>query len=525
MTDIVIGSIYNAASWSSLSDFTTFGTPVASISGSNILFSGGDGSFNNGIRVAIGPYNFTNLKRFRIEADFIVAAGAGFGVGTIGKYQCDGQCAYNPSNGIVSLYWRGSLLGSAPTALTGTVAGDVVRLIYDFDDFIASVTAYNLTQKIGPVAFSKAYDYNISAPLLAPSTGNFSAFILGGDQKLKFLSVSSSAITGADVALVGDSKMAGCYAGTYQQTTYGLLQSTFRMIHLCGPSEGILDVQNKLPEIFAAGPKHVILAIGSNDVRANPGATGWTTAQQTTYAAVVTSLQTASITVSHLLPLQEASINQSALWTWLKTTYPGYTIDPNIQNFQLSEVLASDGVHPNVVGHNLIAPAISNYLKNVRSVPVKEGAPGNSRFWPHETWTTGSLTVPPGFPGETRESAGSVTASVSGETNLVASTPLLDSGVWLVEGFMGSVPIAGSIIGAQVQWVDVAVVPLNSGDDNVVSTNFPMGGATMPAGSRVFNSASPFTVNLYGLVTVNTSCTLNGTIRAIRLAPNAASPF
>jgi hypothetical protein len=124
-----------------------------------------------------------------------------------------------------------------------------------------------------------------------------------------------------------------------------------------GGSDQTGDVLAVIPEIIALKPKAVILNIGRNNIcNSVPYASQ--------YASIVSQLQTANITVYHMLPIFETACDQTALTNYINSTYPAANIfDTGLSAYSATPtVVLAEGVHPSPFGETLISSAATAFL-------------------------------------------------------------------------------------------------------------------------------------------------------------------
>jgi hypothetical protein len=267
------------------------------------------------------------------------------------------------NEGKVTLFAATATVAVSNAALTFT-AGDTIQLSVtrNFDTF--TVTANDLTTS--SAAVSASYQFQVSYPQtnLTPNRGKFAIFNFGGTQTVTSLSISSLTPTGADVVCVGDSKSAAYYAGIYANAFCNAIQPQLRSVMEAGGSDQTADVLAVIPELIALHPKSAMLNIGRNDIAFGPPYATYTA----NYASIVSQLQTAGIAVYHLLPIYETTVNQSALTSFITSTYPANTlIDSGCENYAAiaSTVLAGDNTHPNEFCNQLTAAAIIKFYRGL----------------------------------------------------------------------------------------------------------------------------------------------------------------
>jgi lysophospholipase L1-like esterase len=364
-----LGTIYSATTFSSLANFTTNGA-TASISAGAISLSGGSGTFTSTL-----DYNsYTALPKWKMTATITVGAvtGSSYGMGLgIRSYNSTTAISLtgridltsNSTGGTLYINSTAGAQVAQSAAMLPFSAGDqLVLSVYRNEDML-TVSAYDLTTKSAPVTVSYQFLEAYPQTNLLPNTGRFAMFSIGGAQTVTSLTIFSEAPKNADVALVGDSKTVGYYAGNYGQSFAALLQNSFRSVTLGGASDKTSEVLLRVPEIIALAPKVVVLNIARNDVANGVAAATY----EANYASIVSQLQAAGIPVYHLLPLYETVANQSTLTSWIQGTYPASNvIDSQGVNYSgtASTVLAADDIHPNAFYHGKIYEAIRSALAN-----------------------------------------------------------------------------------------------------------------------------------------------------------------
>jgi lysophospholipase L1-like esterase len=178
---------------------------------------------------------------------------------------------------------------------------------------------------------------------------------VGSSFEINALSVTSNQPASAEICAVGDSKTAGYFAGTLGASFANILGVTSTLSVLAGGAEMTADVFARLPEIISLAPTCVLLCIGRNDVANGLPPTEY----ETTYRAIVSALNAASIRVVHITPLYENSgISYTTLTNFIETTYPGQYIDTALYQFSAAYILNADNIHPSPAGHAQAAAVI-----------------------------------------------------------------------------------------------------------------------------------------------------------------------
>ena len=376
----VLGSILNQTNWTSLSGYTPNGA-TPSVTGGALVFTGG----TNASKQTLDYNGYTNLERWTMSATFTVgtpgAATWGIGIGSDQKQvainysmMASMDASTGANRGKVSLYNNvgtdfGGAYGTTATSTTALTfsAGDSVQLSVERIQSNVIVNARNLTTETAPVSLS------VSVPTVVSSTtptlnviGNFAIFNLGGTQTVTALSISSDEPVGVDVLGLGDSKLQGYNTPLVANSFMTLLQNQFTTVNAGAAGAQTADILNVLPQIIALKPKTVVLEIGSNDVRGSVSPATY----EANYASIVSQLVAAGIKVYNL-PLIESSVDLTTLNTYITSTYPTTTIPDPLSSYSANlAVVIADGIHPNALGHQIIAQAIQNYFENTLSYPI-----------------------------------------------------------------------------------------------------------------------------------------------------------
>jgi hypothetical protein len=101
-------------------------------------------------------------------------------------------------------------------------------------------------------------------------------------------------------------------------------------------------------------PKNVLLNIGRNDLFYGIASGTW----QANYASIVSQLQAAGINVIHLMPIPETTQDQTALTTFINSTYPTANKIDVSGSWVNGTDLSSDNTYPNPAGDTLIANTV-----------------------------------------------------------------------------------------------------------------------------------------------------------------------
>lgn len=374
------GYIVNKESFPNLTGFTVHGG-TASASGGDLLVSAGAGDF---VKTVDLDY-VTALEKWVMEMEVTIQTidatsnGVGLGIRSIlggsggSGIACNLDMSSGAGRGKVFMYKivndTGSVIASSGSALTIT-AGDRIKLIFERNGVVFTVRASNLTTKT--LEISASYNYTVAYPVAAtlPNSGTFSIFNFStAQQNVNSFSVFSSEFKKADVAIIGDSKTQGYYAGSYANRFGALLGSKILTVTLGNGNDQTDTVADRLSEVILLEPKKAILNIGSNDLRNGVSSGTW----QANYNAIVSDLEAEGIEVYHILPQYEVSLDQSALATFINTTFDAdRIIDPKSEEYNgtASNILAADNIHPNAFLNQKIYEAIlySGYFHNAAPI-------------------------------------------------------------------------------------------------------------------------------------------------------------
>ncbi len=364
------GTLVNQTTWASLANYTANGT-TPTVSGGALNFSGGaptwlqtlDWTGPQGGYTTTAPL-WTMQMNFTVGSPGATTYGLGIGIrstnslGNLLTTTCSMDASNMATRGQVYLdQYNGSAHQVvAPTSALTFSAGDSIQVTFNRTYDIVTCTIADLTTPaaapISTFTFSQAY----SPSYFPPNVGTFSIFNFGGNEAVTAFSVSLLTPMSAQVAFVGDSKT----VGMYQTFNNGFSNQFPNSVTFAGAGDTTTDVLSNLQEIIAHKPQNVILSIGRNDVC---NGVSLATAEAN-YTSIVNQLQAASINVYHLILWESYCANSTTFNNWVISNYPASAvINPMLQNYGASVVLAADNIHPSPMGGQIVTQAITRFMQ------------------------------------------------------------------------------------------------------------------------------------------------------------------
>jgi len=375
-----LGEIYNKDSWVDLSDFTSNSATVSVVS-NKLSFSGAGNNFLAGVNVQLTRFlrinGHTGLSRWVMTAKVKVnqvpdATSHGFSMGVIGdnasnSTESSALGTFNMST--VGLTGRASLVvGTGNNLVVSSVPtitfaqNDVIEMRVERILQMITVSCRNITTGGATTTATYNYNTNFADGTTNPFIQNSGTFVIGqngGSFVVNEIVVESSEIVGANVMLIGDSKMN--YSSPYDLQPAFLLNKYYNgVIVNAGPIDTTQGVINKLPEIIALAPKQVVINIGRNDVALAVPTLTW----QANLVTIDTDLVAAGIDVYWCDSTWETTTaNVTPVRDYVRTQFAGRVIN-SYDSTNFAAALSSDNVHPSIAGHQALVDAIifSNLL-------------------------------------------------------------------------------------------------------------------------------------------------------------------
>jgi lysophospholipase L1-like esterase len=364
-----LGTIYNKNSWVTgdlTTDFVNINTD-ASVVSNKIQITNGANTYTHvlSIRDTSVLEHFKFVAKIKLNA--ISGTTYGFGIGARGTNSHPTslmtRIGFTGGSNDGKLYLDyGNSGGYANTLTTQkkvtASVNDYIILQLERDFFTVHATIWNATTNTTLADTSYTYTTTQVNPYMS-NTCTYPIYSLGGSFTIDSLSLTSTEMVGADLALVGNSKVQGFNASRPQKRFASLLGQQYSVVALGGGYDYSSDIKKRVAEIISLKPKNVILCdITSNDQRVN----GLT--DSTNYYANVqyidNTLTAAGITCYISLPMYETAIDQSKTVAWMQRTFTSNKLIDLWNPLKPLGMLDTDGTHPSDLGHKQIASIISN---------------------------------------------------------------------------------------------------------------------------------------------------------------------
>ena len=373
--DAMLGTvIYEKSFWSDLSDFTVMGTAPTITNGKIVWTAANNGTFVNSIAltgtgnnddevdmevtVSLGsgtwntgaaPSNY-GLGIGKLATNTINAWGASLFYNTFGTSPALQFFTVNGAGGANAFAQQNA--GTVTAAGSAATAGELLTLVFSqrgsrFYSFVRDVTQGIRVARNDEFALG-------TCSTQFPNSDRMALWNNGGSFTIQGIRVISRKRRGAALAIVGDSKAFGCNAAA-RELRFGSQMSALGPVSVyAGSGDTTQSVLSDLGYILAAKPKAVLLNIGRNDLANGVPAATW----QANYSSIVSQLKSAGVTVVHLLPIPETAQDQTALRSYITTTFAGDAMIDAATGWNSGTMLAPDGIHPTAAGHAYLASLI-----------------------------------------------------------------------------------------------------------------------------------------------------------------------
>lgn len=347
------------------SDYTESGAVSATFNGDSITIIGSGGSLEDVVRY--NPFvtcrnNLIQTIRFTVDTFTVDSYGCGIkfvsvnGVGQRFYFSAILITSNNSERG--KIYFYGSdeadqdafSLGISSASPVAVSLNDTLELNLTQNDMGYVATGYNLTQdpsRSSPVTLSYQYDTAFPFVTVYHNSAKLGLVGFGGTQTVNYWNVRTDEFQNVDLLIIGDSKVRynpDLFAEGFAQMWKD--NNPTKKVFICfGASDKTTEMVQCLPELVQYRPRYAILLIGRNDIANGVSSAVW----QANIDSMYGGLTDEGTIVYFQLPLPETVLDQSALTTYLTTTYPTRCISvPGTWNDVTDN---ADGIHPNSTGH------------------------------------------------------------------------------------------------------------------------------------------------------------------------------
>lgn len=253
---------------------------------------------------------------------------------------------------------------------------DVLRLVVERSLSIikwtfTNVTTGNTYSDSFTFSFAFATGLNVHVP---HSTGQFALFSFGGTFEVTNWNVVSKDYNNPKTLFIGDSITYGIFADDVKNRwATKCMGDTHNLYNVSGGgSDKTNEVITKIIELVNMKPKYAVLMIGGNDY-----AFGVADATaKANYESIVLRLKSAGITVIHCLATPRNTLDLRAFNNYLLSKYGSTDVVikstynhlwDSATSFSMKAIYNSgDGVHPNALGHSVIANAVYQEVPYIR---------------------------------------------------------------------------------------------------------------------------------------------------------------
>lgn len=352
-----LGIIYQKNSWTSTdltNDFTQSGGITASVVSNKIQISGGANTYTQLLKINGASYLEHVTMSVKVKLGALTTSSYGFGIGwrSLNGF-VDGSG--NARFGIVSPATTSKVfldaVGAPFGSTNGTVAGsanDYILLTYTKSFPYAILSARNMTTGTASVDSTFAVGGG-------GNTGNYTIYSFGGTFTIDSISVTSPELVNASDLFIGDSKTEGTAATDYMGRYCSLVAPYSKsLVDVGAGGDRTTEILLRMTEILSLHPKRAYMAIGSNDLRSGTSEGTF----ESNYSSISSQLLAAGVDVYYLLPFFETAEDQTTQKAFIVSTFPAGKIIDTWTPTNVTGRLASDGIHPNDLGHQAIANAI-----------------------------------------------------------------------------------------------------------------------------------------------------------------------
>lgn len=277
-----------------------------------------------------------------------------------------------------------AISSSADGVNLNLTTGDEVKLVYTFNYNNNSI---EVTKTSSGLSYSRSGVFNSNDNVLGVVPGAWNVYLSGqgGEYDIEYINVYSTDKSENDVIMIGDSITHRSVASTFSAAyAYTVKNSVANGMVMGFPSYTSADILPHIDAIIASqiNKPVIFLLIGTNDANGNNGAT--TDTWRTNYLAIINKFIVAGWPASKIVlgkvPPRAAGAANTAVNTingYMQTDYAGiYEIRAINALLQVGGVATTlnfnaDLIHPNDVGHNIIATDLLTYLHTRGDISFK----------------------------------------------------------------------------------------------------------------------------------------------------------
>jgi hypothetical protein len=364
--------------WTDLDDWTEEGTGTFSVSGNKLTVNGGTpASITLTNYVRNSGYGNTQYMHWEAEFDIIVGTinatswGVAFGVQSQNSFFESsphvGIMLDNANKGNIFLFSNNSNTAITQTDRAISVsAGDTlsVKITLIYDQIEATIINNSLSPNNAITLVATQEEYSTR---FRPNVGQFAIYAMGGTHTVTPVTVTCKQKKGADLLVVGDSRVSGASATNYSNSFVGLLSEIFNGTIDNYSGGGDRNQDYVAAEILALEPKKIIILSGTNNQADGDNAA--TTASLLKTFINSLSGYTLGSNVFYCDELPKGSADMSGYSNSYKDSLGVTGCIYTYASFRASSgtgpivsLYATDLLHPNNLGHQKLCNVIANQL-------------------------------------------------------------------------------------------------------------------------------------------------------------------
>lgn len=367
LTDNFTGGGFGSANYDS-----SFSTVSRTFNGQYLEVNSGNGTFANYVN-----YNkWTGRNQWQQSVKFVptnlsnTTYGIALGIESFNGYFASGFriqfiCNSGSDKGQIRIWSDGGALIQTSTDAIAFNTGDTLIGTVNYLSGVVSCVFENKTQN-DVATFVYDYGTTTAGTYQPPNTGKFTMYFLGGTQRVFNYTINSNEAYN-NVVFIGNSITYG-YAAAYPYRTL-IFPGRYAYEVSGGPGDRSADVVLKLNEIGQLYPKYAIYNIGVNDVISGVTSVAFgSNMRQVADSMASRGIRTifvsgCPVTANSIVPYNDSlqaiatryGFQYINTFDSLKGSGTGWN----------AAYLAGDGVHPNQLGHAVIARIIKNQAPQI----------------------------------------------------------------------------------------------------------------------------------------------------------------